>query len=748
MNKKKLFLSLLLFIISGFIPVVFAQINVLDNQYMIQKLADISTPKINSVTSNADLVTVKASGNIIGYYYGTSTSVNNAAYTSTTSNTYYAAVKNGVYYFWVAGSGVSTGNVNAVMYPYAVRVSTSCSNQSIKNCTGSGTFERCYVYTGGKSVSPESGGDLVTPAPGYKLDDLVVSANNCSNLSLNVGNQKLSKRYCKVVLSYKCSKIAANACDVDANSADCLCSQDGNSAACACAKDANSADCKCKKDANSRECACARDSRSAACTGRAQSCSAGYSLVNGKCVRNSTPSSPTTPYLTALSVSPGALSPAFNTKTVSYNVTVDTNVSQITINATGSRGSAAGTIYGTGLKNLSYGDNVFKITIMNSAESIDYYVTVFRKPECKGDKTLKSITLSEGDLEPSFQPDVNSYNVKIEKATTLSIDAALSDEQASFVEGFGPRSVDVPTGNTRIDLKVQNTCGETNVYAINVTVPEVCDPNPETSARLKSIELKSSKEGVVMPIINFSPDEYVYSDLAIPNDYGKLTIVAGTEKEGDTFEIKDLPSVLTVNRDTDVSIVVTSRECPEVQKTYTLILTRQEPDILNSNASLSSFSINNHPEFKFQKNKNDYEVLKLKKNEKTVTLNYIPEEDTTVCIHYNSRDLDNIDPNADLTAIKAKNEKDKNKIEVSLGDDIYVECKAEDGVTKETYKVKVVSVAKKTNALLVIIIVILIVLLLLYLVLRLLGYKIYFNFAMIGAFFRGIGESISNLFDR
>ena len=43
---------------------------------------------------------------------------------------------------------------------------------------------------------------------------------------------------------------------------------------------------------------------------------------------------------------------------------------------------------------------------------------------------------------------------------------------------------------------------------------------------------------------------------------------------------------------------------------------------------------------------------------------------------------------------------------------------------------------------------IIIVLLLIYLVLRLLGYKIYFNFAMIGAFFRGIGDGIRRLFDK
>ncbi len=772
--KKKVLLSLIFILLISTYTKVFALVDVKNNDYMVEKLANnMTTPKISGISSKDDLVTVKATGNVVGYYYGTSTKVNDAKFTSTSSTTYYAAVKNGIYYFWVAGSGVSTGNVNAIMYPYAVKITTSCYNQSVKNCTGSGTFERCYVYTGGKSVSPESGGTLVTPANGYKLESLVVSKNNCSNLSLNVGNQKLSKRYCKVVLAYKCSKINPSACDKNPNSADCICSKDANSASCACARDANSADCACKKnpnstdcycktDANSKNCICAKNPNSVACKG----CPSGTTYKNGRCVTVvPQPIAPTTPYLTGLSVSPGTLSPAFDTHTVGYTVTVEPEVSQITINAVGSRGSASGTIYGTGVKNLSYGTQKFKITITNSAASIDYEIIVTRKKACNKDNTLKDLTISEGDLDPHFQAGVNSYNVKFNKETTFNVAATLNDGKASFVEGYGPRTVTVKPGSNRVDIRVKNECGDVRTYAINATVPPVCDPNPETSARLKSIELKSSRSDVLLPTIDFKPDEYIYSDIEIPFDYGTLDIVVGTEKEGDIYEIKDMPSVFSIEKETPVSIVVTSKKCPDVQKTYTLIITRLPKKDLNSDPSLASFSISGHNEFKFKKNQSRYDVLKLKKNEKTVTLSYVPEQSTTVCFHYTSNDLDNKKDNNNnnngVTKTADGSEQgnegvvtekiptnNDNKVEVSLGDEIYVECRAEDGMSKETYIVKVVSAAKKTNVLLVALIVIIILLLLVYLVLRLLGYKIYFNFAMIGAFFRGIGESIKNIFDR
>ena len=78
---------------------------------------------------------------------------------------------------------------------------------------------------------------------------------------------------------------------------------------------------------------------------------------------------------------------------------------------------------------------------------------------------------------------------------------------------------------------------------------------------------------------------------------------------------------------------------------------------------------------------------------------------------------------------------------------ITIKCVAQNNTTNETYTIKV-NKQKGTSLFLIVLIVIIIVLLLIYLVLRLLGYKIYFNFAMIGAFFRGIGDGIRRLFDK
>lgn len=749
--KKKLFLNLLLVLLLSFVSIVHAKINVADNGYMVQKLANMSTPTITGVSSSNDLVTVRATGNIVGYYYGASTSLNSASYTSTSSSTFYASVKNGIYYFWVAGAGVSTGNVNAVMYPYAVKVTTSCSNQTVKNCTSTGTFERCFVYTGGKSVSPEQGGELVTPAAGYKLDSVTVSKNNCSNLSLSVGNQKLSRRYCKVIFAFKCSKIAADVCQTSPNSADCICKNDPWGVPCACAKDASSASCICGNSPGSKECACAKDPNSTACKGSSTpttpTCSSGYHLENGRCVKN-TPSYQK-PYLTGLSINVGSLSPSFSSTVQRYTAAVNYNITQVTINATGPRGVSAGTIYGTGTKALSYGENTFKVTIVNSVGAVDYYITITRRQNCSKDNTLKELTVSGGDLEPKFQAGVNSYTVKIAKESTVKVDAVVSDSKTAFVDGFGPREVKVVPGNNRVDIKTKNECGEEKIYAVNIVVPQVCDPTPEKSAKLKSLELKSSRDDVELPKIDFKPDEFIYSGLEIPNKYGQLEIVAATETEGDKIEITGLPSVLQVNKETPVSVVVTSKKCPDVQKTYTLILTRLEDKPLPDNASLASFSITGHSEFQFKKNQNDYKVLKLKKGEKKVKLNYVPEEKTTVCIHSvtNSRSSSTTTPtDADFDAAKAA--KQDYTVNVVLGSVITVTCKAADGVSKETYTVKVVSAAKKTNGFLIFLVVVIIILLLIYLVLRLLGYKIYFNFGIIGSFFRGIGESIKNLFDR
>ena len=682
--RKKL-VNYLLFLLLGFsaFTVAFAKVDVVDNGYMIEKLANVSQPKITSVTSSGDLVTVKATGTIVGYYFGTSPNLNSASFTRTTSSTYYAAVKNGVYYFWVAGTGVTSGNVNAVMYSSGVRVSSSCTNQSVKNCSGSGTIERCYVYTGGKSVLPEKSGTLVTPASGYKLDTLKVSSNNCSNLSLTVGGQNLSKRYCKVVFAYSCVPVnSSNPSPTPTPTPTPTPSDD-------CNTNPNGPNCK-------------------------RTCS-GCSCTN---------SCTTTPYLTGLSVSPGVLSPAFTTKNVAYTVVVPGDVDQITINAVGSRGNAAGTITGTGTKNLSFGSQTFMITISNNAASINYAVTVTREPIRSRDNSLSSLVVSNGEMNPAFSPAVNTYNVEVENdVTSMNIGATLNDPTTQFAEGFGPRDVQLNEGSNPIQIRTVSESGDTNIYTIVVNRKglDKCTMEAASKARLKKIILTTKDDTVNMPTIDFNPDQLTYSGIEIPyNAKVGFKVEYATENEGDVAELQDFS--LKENTERSIVIKVTSRDCPNVTKEYTLLVTLLDQQGLDSNALLSGLSVENHPELKFNKSANNYAIT-LKKNESKVVVHAEPEAQTTTCTN------DSIDKKFTGPGL------------------ITINCVAQDGTTNEKYTITV-NKQKGTNILLVIIIVVIIVALLIYLVLRLLGYKIYFNFAMIGAFFRGIGESFKRMFDR
>jgi hypothetical protein len=63
--------------------------------------------------------------------------------------------------------------------------------------------------------------------------------------------------------------------------------------------------------------------------------------------------------LSALSVSNGTLTPAFDANTTEY--TVSTTVSSIIINATAN--DAAATVSGAGTKALDYGDNTFEVVV-------------------------------------------------------------------------------------------------------------------------------------------------------------------------------------------------------------------------------------------------------------------------------------------------------------------------------------------------------------------------------------------------
>ncbi len=643
-----------------------------DNQgYMIERLAS-TNPRINSISVSGDIATVKSSGTVYGYYVGTTKNVS-------ANTTYFQGVTSNTFYAGVKNGTyyfwVSSGDTtHSVLYSNAVTVTSSCSNQMALNKTGAGLVERCFrLDAGSTSLKADVTGTLVTCADGYALsaEGVKTKENHCKGLTSTIGGQTVMHRYCKVVYSYNCVKKN---------------NDDGGGGG-------------------------------------------GGPVVP--------PTPVAAPRLSALSISGASMDPAFGAETFNYTATVGADTSSISVNASVASGTSFVNGFGPRQVNVWYGSNNVQIKVQNSAGKVAVYnINVVRPDNRSAVNTLSNLTVSAGDLKPEFSTDNTSYNLNVTNdVEVISVDATLTDSKSTFVEGYGPRDVNIQPGLNSVQIRVLSERGTTNIYTINVmraTEDAACSSEPENKALLKDIKFladqdseedsdqDSGKPKVTFPNIHFESTQFNYPDIQIPYEVANLGFKVSTVDEGDHVVISDSNN-LEVNKERSITISVTSKKCPSITKEYTLMITRQEEHIPSSNNELKSLVVKGHPEVHFQQNQTHYDIT-LGKNEKSLEFDWVAEDETTTC------------------------EAEDNK-ELKIHSEVKLICTAENGETTE-YVFEVKKVNKGANVFLIIIVVILVILVLIYLVLRVLGYKIYFNFAMIGAFFRGIGEKIRNLFDK
>lgn len=607
-----------------------------------------------NVSNSGDLITATETSS--GFFYINNSNDYNTASrfkniggfenTSTSPKKAMVSVKNGTYYIWhYSTSGVKAGYIKQ-------NVTSSCDNQLKTKQTGTFTMERCYVKTS-TSVTEDValGSNVQFCADGYKVSSGSIITDTCSNLSLN----GLSKRYCKKVFQFTCTKSTGTT--------------------------------------------------------------------------NPDPE-PQTPVVAAaklskLSLDGASLSPTFKAGTYKYKATVASNVSKIKVSATAADGGTLVKNYGSRTVKLSYGSNSIKVKVKNSAGKVTTYtITVTRKDDRSTVNTLSNLTISSGTLSPAFSSDKTSYSVTVpNEVSSLTIDATLTDSKSKFASGFGPRSVSLKEGTNQVHIKVTNEKGVTKVYTITVnrgSVPSGCSVQEGELALLKGIEVQANEQTQIN-IEDFDPLKFDYVGITVPYEIKNLTVLPLVQDEGDTYTITG-QNDLEVNIDREIVITVTSKACPDYKSIYKLVVTRLAQVDPGTTADLKSLTIANHKEFKFEKNVLDYN-LTLKKGETELDIKYETEEPTTACVILDNEDL-------------------------SYGDVITIECNTPDDVDKATYKITIDGVEKGANTFLVILLIIIIIIVLILLIMRMLGYKIYFNMEAVKAAFRGMGEKAKNTFDK
>lgn len=433
-----------------------------------------------------------------------------------------------------------------------------------------------------------------------------------------------------------------------------------------------------------------------------------------KCSKNNSESDKTsiTSYLNSLSISSGTLSPAFNPTTYKYSASV--NVSAITIDASLS-GDNSSFVEGYGPKtyNLKYGLNTIYLKVKSTTGNITTYtLNITRIDNRNSDNTLSNLKTNVGKLSPEFNKGIAMYTVEVDKSVdSITVDATISNSKASFVSGYEPRTVNINSGENKIEIKVKSESGATKTYVINVIKEGSTTLENENISLLSSIELSKGK-------IDFDEKKseytvYVGYDvtqvLATPkakNPEDKITITGGEN--------------LSVGVETPITISVYNEE-NNFTRIYTINVIRKEENLdISSNSKLSSLKIDNH-KLKFNKDKTEYSLM-LKKGVTELKINAVADDEKSIIA---------IDGNENL----------------EKGSEIIIHVTAEDGSVTD-YVIKITGISKGANVVLIVILIIIIIIIIGYIILRLMGYKVYFNLSIIGSFFRSIGEKIKNIFDR
>ena len=273
--------------------------------------------------------------------------------------------------------------------------------------------------------------------------------------------------------------------------------------------------------------------------------------------------------LDSLGVTGYTISPSFDKDTLTYNVTVPSDIDKATITAELADDRA--TLTGTGEKDINYGENSFDVVVTaeDGTTTKTYKVNITR--EKKTDANLTGIKV-DGVAITGFDPDVTEYTIDDVNSDvdSINIEATLSDDDATLT-GTGTKTVQ--TGANSFDIVVTAQDGETTkTYTVNVK-------KKSSDSSLSGITITSDPAGTFEPAFDPSVTEYTY--IADP-DEDEVIISATPTQDG-----ADVIGEGTYNpQDTDtVELIVTAED--GTTTTYVIHLENAE----STNANLSSLGV-------------------------------------------------------------------------------------------------------------------------------------------------------------
>ena len=296
--------------------------------------------------------------------------------------------------------------------------------------------------------------------------------------------------------------------------------------------------------------------------------------------------------LSALTVTPGALSPAFASNTLNYTADVGTGVTAVTVVATKSNPNAVlsgsiadpGAGQATGQATIPLGGpgTATPVTITVTApngNSKTYNITVNRA--ASSDNNLSALTVTSGALSPPFASNTLDYIVNVATdVTEVTVTATKSDPNAVLSGSIADPGAGQATGQATIPLggpgtatpvsitvtapsgafktysiTVNRLSSDNNLSALTVT-PGSLFPDFASSTTTYTVDVPFSVDSVTVSATKADPNAVMSGD---------VTAGTGVATGEATFQLFPL-----IPRSVSITVTATNGE----SKTYTITITR------------------------------------------------------------------------------------------------------------------------------------------------------------------------------
>ncbi|MDD4070138.1 MAG: cadherin-like beta sandwich domain-containing protein, partial [Candidatus Izemoplasmatales bacterium] len=299
----------------------------------------------------------------------------------------------------------------------------------------------------------------------------------------------------------------------------------------------------------------------------------------------------------------------FNQDRLRYEVVVPYTVDYVEIGAVT---HPKATLFNTGIKYLSVGDNVFEVYAVseNGLQGKVYQVHVIRE-EVSTDSSLASLVIRDAvtneiiEFGPEFRPSTTEYIIVLDESSpidSLIIDSVANDQFAS-VGGNGYKvlkaKVDGDYHNI-FEVTVRAQDDSTTTYTISVYK----DVNLSDSTTMSTVSLEGSDGvrylGTENARIDFSPNTYYY-EIVVPYSVDSVTLFIGSV----TATVYGTGTKVFVDDEIIFEAYLVSQSGLVTTDDYVIKITREAAV---ENNDLESITINGDLIPDFDENKTYYEI--------------------------------------------------------------------------------------------------------------------------------------------